>query len=177
MQGGLFDYALQTTYGTASYEDYYTSSPNRVNNRFNAPPSFGGGDDANDDEPWFSKAWWQWLDWQYNTDDENACGPWGTQKDGTWYFSHQDAEAAYNAWRNYMLSSGLVPNEDALPSYDDWLLWFMSTKGDGNAYDGKYGNYQFIPIGNTIPLLLFAFAYVAYVFVRRRILAKKSLVK
>ena len=76
-----------------------------------------------------------------------------------------------------MLSSGLVPNEEALPSYDDWLLWFMSTKGDGNAHEGKYGFYQFIPVGNTVPLLLLALAYAMYIFVRRRMLAKKSLVK
>jgi hypothetical protein len=157
---GLFGSALQNTYGTASYDqtiyDSYGSTPSGVRGRQNASES----------DPWFSTMWWNWLDWQYNTDGGGSAG-WGTQKDGTWYFSHQDAEAAYNAWRNYMLSSGMVPNEDALPSYDDWLAWFMTTKD--NPYAGGYGTYQFVPLGNVIPLLLLAFVYAVFIFIRRRL--------
>ena len=63
MQGGLFDYALQTAYGTASYEDYYTSSLNRVNNRFNAPPSVDGDNDGDSDG---SSIYNNWLNFLYS---------------------------------------------------------------------------------------------------------------
>lgn len=156
---GLFG-GMMTSYGTASYDqtiyDSYGSTPSGIRGRQNASES----------DPWFSTMWWNWLDWQYNTDG-GGSGGWGTPKDGTWYFSHQDAEAAYNAWRNYMLSSGMVPNEDALPSYDDWLAWFMTTKD--NPYAGGYGTYQFVPLGNVIPLLLLAFVYAVFIFIRRRL--------
>ena len=156
---GLFG-GMMTSYGTASYDqtiyDSYGSTPSGIRGRQSASES----------DPWFSTMWWNWLDWQYS-DDETASGGWGTNKDGTWYFSHQDAEAAYNAWRNYMLSSGMVPNEDALPSYDDWLAWFMTTKD--NPYAGGYGTYQFVPLGNVIPLLLLAFVYAVFIFIRRRL--------
>ena len=157
---GMFGSAMQNTYGTATYVETtygsYASTPSGVRGKQNASES----------DPWFSTMWWNWLDWQYSG-DETASGGWGTETDGTWYFSHQDAEAAYNAWRNYMLSSGMVPNEDALPSYDDWLAWFMTTKDD--PYAGGYGTYQFVPLGNVIPLLLLAFVYAVFIFIRRRL--------
>ena len=157
---GLFGSAMQNTYGTASYGDYVGISGGQ-------PSGVRGRQNASESDPWFSTMWWNWLDWQYNTDG-GGPGGWGTQgADGIWYFSHQDAEAAYNAWRNYMLSSGMVPNEDALPSYDDWLAWFMTTKG--NPHEGGYGIYQFVPLGNVIPLLLLAFVYAVFIFIRRRL--------
>ena len=156
---GLFG-GMMTSYGTASYDqtiyDSYGSTPSGIRGRQSASES----------DPWFSTMWWNWLDWQYSG-DETASGGWGTKTGETWYFSHQDAEAAYNAWRNYMLSSGMVPNEDALPSYDDWLAWFMTTKD--NPYAGGYGTYQFVPLGNVIPLLLLAFVYAVFIFIRRRL--------
>ena len=139
-----------STYGTASYDSYGSYGSNGRSN-------VRGRQNAAEDDPWFSDVWWNWFDWQYNTDG-GGSGGWGTQADGIWYFSHQDAEAAYNAWRNYMLSSGMVPNEDALPSYDDWLAWFMTTKD--KPYVGGYGTYQFVPVGNILPLLIFALLYI-----------------
>ena len=148
-----------STYGTASYDSY-----GRNNVR--------GKQNAGEDEPWFGSVWWNWLDFQYNTDG-GGSGGWGTKgSDGTWYFSHQDAEAAYNAWRQFMLNTGMVPNEDALPSYDVWLAWFMTTKD--NPHAGGYGTYQFIPIGNVLPLLLFALLYIVVLSFKFRKTLKSS---
>ena len=157
---GLFGSALQNTYGTASYDKTVYgsngSTPNGVRGRQNAS--------GEDDEPWFGKAWWQWLDWQYNEDGSNYTGGYGTYKDGTWYFSHQDAYAAYEAWCDYMVSKGMVNYED-LPTLDDWMNWFMQSKG--NAYSGTYGTYEFVPLGNILPLVLMALIYMIVLFVKR----------
>ena len=165
MQGGLFDYALQTAYGTASYEDY-TSNASRSRNirgKQNAAPSMGGEDNG---EPWFSSMWWHWLDWQYNEDGYGYSdeGVFGTFKDGVWYFSHQDAYAAYDAWCAYMVSKGMADYED-LPSLPEWMEWFMQSKG--YAYSGTYGTYEFVPIGNILPLVLMALMYMIVLLVKR----------
>ena len=155
-----------STYGTASYDSYGSYGSNGRSN-------VRGKQNAGEDEPWFGSVWWNWLDFQYNTDG-GGSGGWGTQgSDGrTWYFSHQDAEAAYNAWRQFMLNTGMVPNEDALPSYDDWLAWFMTTKD--KPYKGGYGTYQFIPVGNVLPLLLFALLYIVVLSFKFRKTLKSS---
>ena len=156
---GLFD-STMSSYGVATYDQTvygsYGSRPSGVRGKQNA-----SGDD---DEPWFGKAWWQWLDWQYNEDRNNYSGGYGTYKDGTWYFSHQDAYAAYEAWCDYMVSKGMVNYED-LPSLDDWMNWFMQSKG--NAYSGTYGRYEFVPLGNILPLVLMALMYMIVLFVKR----------
>ena len=138
-----------STYGTASYDSYGSYGSNGRSN-------IRGRQNTEENEPWFSQVWWNWLDWQYNTDG-GGSGGWGTQgaDDGIWYFSHQDAEAAYEAWCAYMKQQGMA---GVLPSYDEWLLWFMNTKG--TAYEGSYGKYQFIPVGNVLPLLIFALLYI-----------------
>ena len=163
---GLFGSALQNTYGTASYgETIYGSTPNGIRGKQNATPGLGGGDD---DEPWFSGMWWQWLDWQYNENGSGYSdeGRFGTYNDGTgtWYFSHQDAYAAYDAWCAYMVSKGMADYED-LPSLAEWMEWFMQSKG--NAYSGTYGTYEFVPIGNILPLVLMAILYMIILFVKR----------
>ena len=141
-----------STYGTASYDSYGSYGSNGRSN-------VRGRQNAAEDDPWFSQVWWNWFDWQYKKNgDDYMYDHWGTQgADGTWYFTHQDAKAAYEAWCAYMNQQGMA---GMLPSYDEWLLWFMNTKGEGNAYEGSNGIYQFIPVGNVLPLLLFALLYI-----------------
>ena len=114
----------------------------------------------------FADSWWNWLDWHYRVDEDGnllSDVHWGTYADGTWLFTHKDAEAAYKAWCDYMTQQGMA---GMLPSYDDWLTWLMSTK-DGDPYQGNYGFYQFIPVGNILPLLLMALLYTIILFVKR----------
>jgi hypothetical protein len=37
----------------------------------------------------------------------------------------------------------------------------------GNAYSGTYGTYEFVPVGNILPLLLMALMYMIVLFVKR----------
>ena len=148
-------------YDAASYD--YSSvfgGKNSIVGRRNPSPT--------DDDPWYSTLWWNWLDWQYkqNADGDYLYDHWGTQNgDGTWLFTHQDAESAYEAWCDYMRQAGMAGQ---LPTYDEWLLWFMGTKEGDDFYTGMYGRYKFIPVGGILPLLMFVFMYVAVLFYRKR---------
>ena len=158
-----------STYGTASYDSYGSYGSNGRSN-------VRGRQNAAEDDPWFSDVWWNWFDWQYkqNADGDYLYDHWGTLgADGkTWYFSHQDAENAYEAWCAYMKQQGMA---GILPTYDEWLLWFMSTKGEGNAHEGSSGLfYQFIPVGNVLPLLIFALLYVAIMCIKSLRLSNSS---
>ena len=153
-----------STYGTASYDSYGSYGSNGRSN-------VRGRQNAAEDDPWFSQVWWNWFDWQYKKNgDDYMYDHWGTQgAGGTWYFTHQDAKAAYEAWCAYMNQQGMA---GMLPSYDEWLLWFMNTKGE--AYVGSNGTYQFIPIGNVLPLLLFALLYIVVLSFKFRKTLKSS---
>ena len=155
-----------STYGTASYDSYGSyGSKGRSNVR--------GRQNTEENDPWFSDVWWNWFDWQYKKNgDDYMYDHWGTKgADGIWYFTHQDAKAAYEAWCAYMNQQGMA---GMLPSYDEWLLWFMNTKGEGNAYEGSNGIYQFIPVGNVLPLLLFALLYIVVLSFKFRKTLKSS---
>ena len=151
------------TYGSATYDSHDSNGRSNVRGRQNAA----------EDDPWFSQVWWNWFDWQYktNADGDYLYDHWGTLSGGTWYFTHQDAKAAYEAWCAYMNQQGMA---GMLPSYDEWLLWFMNTKGEGNAYAGSNGIYQFIPVGNVLPLLLFALLYIVVLSFKFRKTLKSS---
>ena len=151
------------TYGSATYDSHDSKGRSNVRGRQN----------TEENDPWFSDVWWNWFDWQYKKNgDDYMYDHWGTQgADGTWYFTHQDAKAAYEAWCAYMNQQGMA---GMLPSYDEWLLWFMNTKGEGNAYEGSNGIYQFIPVGNVLPLLLFALLYIVVLSFKFRKTLKSS---
>ena len=152
-----------STYGTASYDSYGSYGSNGRSN-------VRGRQNAAEDDPWFSQVWWNWFDWQYKKNgDDYMYDHWGTLSGDTWYFTHQDAKAAYEAWCAYMNQQGMA---GMLPSYDEWLLWFMNTKGE--AYVGSNGIYQFIPVGNVLPLLLFALLYIVVLSFKFRKTLKSS---
>jgi hypothetical protein len=143
MQGGLFDYALQTTYGTASYEDYAANYGARQNVR--------GRQNAGEDMSSTYEDWLRWFDmvgWHFGTNDGS----------GNFTFDNAQAEAAYAAW-----ASTRSP-ELPIPSYAEWLKWLMSK----TTHDGGNGNtYSFVPVGNILPLLLMALLYLIILFVNR----------
>ena len=148
MQGGLFDYALQTTYGTASYEADVTSSPGRKNvrGRQNAMPGF---DDT----------WWEWLDqWVHENDYDNKKGENG------YVFDRYDLADAYNDFVTNYWNSGMGDP----PSFDDWLDWYQSAmQNDDGYYTWKESTYYWLPVGNILPLLLMALVYMIILFVKR----------
>ena len=165
MQGGLFDYALQTAYGTASYEDYYTSSINRVNNRFNAPPAADGGAGEEDDAEAAYRNWLNWL--------ERFGHLFGQNKgDGVYDFDNKEAWEAFLVWyesvygRPYDESNNVTPPEF---TYQQWLSWFMS---NGGTHSSGNQTFNFIPVGNVLPLLLMALVYMILLFVKRNKIAQ-----
>lgn len=159
MQGGLFDYALQTTYGTASYEAVYgNSSSRRVNGAMRLP-----GTGGSDDEDGFGDDWLNWLGKngsQYGSEGEN----------GSWGFDIYQLEKAYLAWRaEWCRQSNLDKN--LAPSFDDFLLWFWSNEGNHTYYwtDGsdRSTSLYWVPVGGILPLLLMALLYAIILFVKR----------
>ena len=110
----------------------------------------------------FGNDWWKWLDNQYNTEDNTM--PWGSQNaDGTWCLTYWDLKNAYQAWCDYMRSKGMA---GALPSEDVWIAWFMNS--EGNPYEGNNGWFQYVPVGDALPLLLIALLYALLVFIKSK---------
>ena len=147
---GLFGSAMQNTYGTATYGEYLGmsgSKPSGVRGRQNAAPGVG-------------QTWLNWLAMyggSYGRYDEST---------GTWYYDTYQLRAAYDAfcaaWNESMGKK---------PTWDEWLAWFMASEGDGNGFDWSDGDknwtYQFVPVGNILPLFLMALLYMIILFVKR----------
>ena len=154
MQGGLFDYALQTTYGTASYEDYASNYGGRQNvrGRQNAMPGF---DDT----------WWEWLD-KWVRDNEYGK----TNEDGGYVFDRYDLAGAYDDFITNYWNSGMGDP----PSFEDWLDWYQSAmQNEDGYYTWKSGRkYYWLPVGNILPLLLMALVYMIILFVKRNKLSQ-----
>ena len=137
----------------ASYEGIgnTTGGPRAIRGRQNGGPSSFGND------------WWKWLDNQYNTEDNTM--PWGSQNaDGTWCLTYWDLKNAYQAWCDYMRSKGMA---GALPSEDVWIAWFMNS--EGSPYEGSNGFFQYVPIGDTLPLLVIALLYALSLAIKSKL--------
>jgi hypothetical protein len=158
---GLFGSALQNTYGTASYGDSYWASPNRVNNRFNAPPSAGGGAGEEDDAEAAYRNWLNWMTlhgWKFGT----------TGGEGIWNFGNEETYNAFLAWYKAFTGHDYDPNDpttDPQFTYDQWIKWF--TSNGGSHTDGS-NTYNFTPVGDILPLVLIALIYLLFMVLRRR---------
>ena len=102
-----------------------------------------------------------WLNWlalngsSYGTYDES------TQ---TWYL---DVTALRSAWEAFC--STWNEGMGKKPTWDEWLAWFQGS--EGNPYEWNDGSnplyYTYLPVGNILPLLLFALVYVVILFLKR----------
>ena len=148
---GLFG-GMMTSYGTASYDqtiyDSYGSTPSGIRGRQNLGP-------GNVEDTWLN---WLGLYGQgYGSYDEET---------NTYTYDQYQLRSAYDAfclaWNETMGKK---------PTWDEWLAWFMASEGDGNGYtwnDGKNNwTYQFVPVGNILPLVLMAILYMIILFVKR----------
>ena len=92
--------------------------------------------------------WEIWFDRNWSGDFE--CG---TENNGTWWFDEDEAGEAYD-WmiKNWNKGLGDEPTEE---DFYDWLR---------NNKDGKYR----MPLGDIVPLILIALAYMVMMFVRKR---------
>lgn len=126
--------------------------PRAMRGRQNAAPTDNG-----------YASWLRWLDmygWDYadGYDDET----------GTYTYSEQAAWNAFCEWFS-MAYPGSTPDDytgaDAAILWEQWLSWFKSNNG---SHQGGKGWYNFVPVGDYLPLLFMALLYVAYIFIRRR---------
>ena len=129
------------TYGTASYG---SNGRSNVRGRQNLGP-------GNVEDTWLN---WLGLYGQgYGTYDEET---------NTYTYDQYQLRSAYDAfclaWNETMGKK---------PTWDEWLAWFMASEGDGNGYTWNDGEnnftYSFVPVGNVLPLLIFALLYMALI--------------
>ena len=146
---GLFGSALQTTYGTASYDQTiygsYGSAPSGVRGRKNV-----GAYTPNVEDTWLI-----WL--SQHIDDFGISG------EGGWYYNESQLRAAWaaycEAWNETMGKK---------PTWDEWLAWFMGNDGSHTWGSGEDAfNAYFVPVGNILPLVLMAMLYMIILFVKR----------
>ena len=142
---GLFSYALQTSYGTASYEAnvYSLGSRNGVRGKQNAIPNF-------------YDSWLKWL-----AENEKQEGGWGKYNDGMYTYTEEQLRAAWQAWIDSQ-GGEYVPG---MNSFDAWWQWMLDGGYDGYTY-GDY-TYRWVPVGHILPLLLMAILYAIILFVKR----------
>ena len=139
--------------GLSVYGDYATigetmTSPYRANVQHRAPSSGMGN---------------SWLNWL----DKTWCESYGTVNDeGIFEINYEGALAAYqallNSWNSTMGKA---------PTWEDFLAWLEA--GGDKGYTKGNNTYKYVPIGDILPLILIALAYMAMMFVRKR----KELIK
>lgn len=137
--------------GLSVYDDYATigeamTSPYRASAQHRAPSSGLGN------------SWLNWLDDTYG-------GCFG-EEGGTKTFTYDEI---YAAWEE--LCGSWNTGMGAPPTWDDFLEWFLSGEETGHNKGNRY--YKYVPIGDILPLILIALAYMAMMFVRKR----KELIK
>ena len=121
---------------------------------------FGGGSRSNvrgrqnaGEESTYAN-WLRWFDqvgWAY-----------GTANGNNYSYDSTQAQNAYNAW------VATLSDNMPIPSYEEWLSWFMG--GDGGSHTSeKTGNtYSYVPVGGILPLLLIALLYIVAIYLRTK---------
>ena len=142
-----------STYGTASYDSYGSYGSNGRSNVRGRQNLGGNG-------PTVEDSWLIWLATKgkdYGIFDEST---------NTWTYDQYQLRAAYDAF-----SAAWNETMGKMPTWDEWLAWFMASEGEGNGYTWSDGTnsytYSFLPVGNILPLLLMALMYMVILFVKR----------
>ena len=146
----------------ASYEGIgnTTGGPLGIRGRFNAPPGMGG--EEGDSEGSSYEAWLEWM-WRHGWRFGTVAG------ENTWYYNSDQSRAAFEAWYlsvygvPYDESNALTPPEF---TYSEWLQWISGTH--------TYNGYTFTPVGDILPLILMALAYIGYLYYKRRRMMRTS---
>ena len=122
-----------------------TTGPRGVSGRKNSP----GSNTSN------------WLNWLAL----NGSNYGYVNSDGVWLLDIYALRSAYDAY-----CSSWNETMGYLPTWDEWLDWFM--KSENNPYTWTNGEsssmYQFLPIGDVLPLLLFILLYCVFVSIKLR---------
>ena len=111
-----------------------------------------------------------WLEWLRKNGQNYGDNVGGVDGSGNIYnWDYEDAWNAFCDWFS-MAYPGSSPDDytgaDATILWDQWLSWFMSNNGTHTDSDGNI--YNFLPIGDYLPLLVMAVIYIGYIAIRRR---------
>jgi hypothetical protein len=111
-----------------------------------------GIEDENVEDSWLN--WLAMMGTQY-----------GHQENGVWVYDIYELRSAYDAFcASWNFGMGKKP------TWDEWLAWFMGSEGNPYMWDdgeNQYG-FSFVPVGDFMPLIVFALLYVVLVMYRRR---------
>ena len=104
-----------------------------------------------------------WLNWL-------VLNGYGTQgADGIWGLDIYQLRQAYD---DYVSNWNPTMGGKQLPTWDEWLAWFMGSEDDpyGWTDDGgdTYTYYKYVPIGDVMSLVLFALLYAVVLIIRRK---------
>ncbi len=163
--GGMYATA---DYSSADYGQYSSmfggGSRMGVRGRQNAGPNTNGGNSY--------EQWLQWLakfGFKFGTQGEN----------NTYTFNGEQAYNAFLVWYKAVYGYDYDPNNTLTPpefTYQQWLSWFTSNGGShGYVYGDDPWTFQFVPVGDVLPLLLIALLYLVFVAIKSKSL--KSLLK
>ena len=163
MGNGFYGAYSVMDYSSASYAEYTGmfggGSRMGIRGRQNAGPNTNGGNSYD-----------QWLQWLAKLGFN-----FGTQGEGNTYTF--DGEQAYNAflvWFKATYGYDYDPNNTLTPpefTFEQWLSWFTSNGGThGYLYGNESWTFQFVPVGDIVPLLLLALLYVLFVAIKKSLL-------
>ena len=102
-------------------------------------------------------SWLSWFDkvgWSYGTDAGN----------GNYTYTDAQARAAYAAW------VASLSDNFPVPSYEEWLEWFLGGDDGGSHQSKNTGNiysYADLPIGDVFPLFVFVLLYLLFLLRRK----------
>ena len=179
--GGSNDAGVSMSGGVVSTNNLITSSPNNLlalslNNLITLSPNslitssptslttsgdiraISGRKGAGPASGGFGNSWIEWLEEWYN--GLGYTGGTFDNETGLWTVgvNNADLEAAYEAFLanwNYGLGNP--------PTLPQWYAWFLSNGGSHTANNGNI--YNFTPVGDILPLLLFPLFYVFFLAV------------
>ncbi len=169
---GLFSYALQTSYGTASYEDMYGSASNRRINGAMRLPGSGGNPDGvggnGDDVDGFGDTWLIWLREYLRSTGKghgDECG-----------LDYYELEDLYNQWLAEWSKANMGKNPPLFWNFFDWFYNNAQANGgslnlgwiDSETGEDQWMTVNWVPVGNILPLVLLAMSYMVYMYIRRR---------
>ena len=83
----------------------------------------------------------------------------------TWYYDYYELQKLYQEFCNNW-NSGMGKK----PTWWEWVDWFMGSEGDPYIWDDgdrQYG-FSYVPVGDFMPLIVFALLYVVLMVYRRR---------
>ena len=162
MDNGFYGgYTAMDYSGSANYGQYTGmfggGSRMGIRGRQNAGPNTNGGNSYD-----------QWLQWLAKLGFN-----FGTQGEGNTYTF--DGEQAYNAflvWFKATYGYDYDPNNTLTPpefTFEQWLSWFRSNGGThGYLYGNESWTFQFVPVGDIVPLLLLALLYIVAMYLRSK---------